>query len=98
MIYYQKKEDLIKKKDELKYIINKFNSEIRVLISILNDVKDKINIYYRIYEDMVNNYDNKNRNYEIIYNINQIQNNNNIIDELKKIIKVYHIIIYFINV
>ena len=29
---------------------------------------------------IINNYDNKNRNYEIIYNINQIQNNN-IIDE-----------------
>ena len=51
----------------------------------MNEVSNKINIYYKIYEDIINNYDNKNRNYEIIYNINQIQNNNNIIDELNKI-------------
>ena len=70
-----KKEDLIKTKDIIESTINKFNSQIRVLISILNDVKDKINIYYKIYEDIINNYDNKNRNYEIIYNINQLQNN-----------------------
>ena len=85
-----KKEDLIKTKDEIKSTIDKFNSQIRALISILNDVKDKINMYYKIYEDIINNYDNKNRNYEIIYNINQLQNNK-IKDELDKIIE-YNII------
>ena len=85
-----KKEDLIKTKDEIKSTIDEFNSQIRALISILNDVKDKINMYYKIYEDIINNYDNKNRNYEIIYNINQLQNNK-IKDELDKIIE-YNII------
>ena len=81
-----KKEDLIKKKQLLKSTIDDFNSEIKVLISRFNEVTNKINIYYKIIEDMINNYDNKNRNYEIIYNLNQIQNNN-INEELKKIIR-----------
>ena len=92
------KEELIKKRDKLKSIINDFNSEIRVLINILNEVSNKINIYYKIYEDIINNYDNKNRNYEIIYNINQIQNNNNIIDELNKIIESNNILEKYNNI
>jgi hypothetical protein len=92
------KEELIKKKDELKSKINEFNSEIRILINILNEVSNKINIYYKIYEDIINNYDNKNRNYEIIYNINQIQNNNNIINELNKIIESNNILEKYNNI
>ena len=67
-----KKEDLIEKNEELKNKIYLFNSEIKVLINILNDVMNKMNIYYKINEDMINNYNNKNRNYEIINNINII--------------------------
>ena len=77
------------KKEKLKYLkstIDEFNSEIKVLICRLNEVTNKINIYYKIYEDMINNYDNKNRNYEIIYNINQFKDNN-IEKELTKIIR-----------
>ena len=81
-----KKDDLMQKKEELKSTVNLFNSQIRALISILNDVKKKINIYYKIYEDMINNYNNKKRNYEIIYNLIQLQNNK-IQDELNKIIE-----------
>ena len=95
-----KKKDLVEKKEEVKLTINKFNSQIRALISILNDVKKKINIYYRIYENMINNYDNKKRNYEIIYNLIQLQNNkiqdelneiieSNIIDKYKSIFNIY---------
>ena len=93
-----KKDELIKKKNELKIIIDKFNSEIRILINILNEVSNKINIYYKIYEDIINNYENKNRNYEIIYNINQIQNNNTIIDELNKVIESNEILEKFNNI
>ena len=92
-----KKEDLIKKKQLLKSTIDDFNSEIKVLISRFNEVTNKINIYYKIIEDMVNNYDNKNRNYEIIYNLNQIQNNN-INEELKKIIRCNNIIEKYNNI
>ena len=90
-------EELIKKKDKLKSITNDFNNEKRILINILNEVSNKINIYYKIYEDIINNYDNKNRNYEIIYNINQIQNNN-IIDELNKIIESNNILEKYNNI
>ena len=92
-----KKEDLIKKKQLLKSTIDDFNSEIKVLISRFNEVTNKINIYYKIIEDMINNYDNKNRNYEIIYNLNQIQNNN-INEELKKIIRCNNIIEKYNNI
>ena len=46
-----------------------------------------MNIYYKINESIMNNYDNKNRNYEILYYLNQFQNNNNIINDLIEIIE-----------
>ena len=78
-----KKEDLVEKINILKKYINQFNNVINELLLILNDVKNKMNIYYKINEDIINNYDNKNRNYETLYYLNQFQNNN-IINELKK--------------
>ena len=77
------KDDLIKKIKQLKDYIYLFNNEINMLINILNEIKNKMNIYYKINEDIINNYDNKNRNYEILYYLNQFQNNK-IIDELEK--------------
>jgi len=44
-----------------------------------------MNIYYKINEDIINNYNNKNRNYEILYNINKIKDNN-ILFNLRNII------------
>ena len=79
------KENLIKKNKELKFKIQMFDVQMKILISILNDVMDKMNIYYKINEDLINNYDNKNRNYEIINNINIIQNNS--LEDLNKILE-----------
>ena len=42
-------------------------------------------IYYKINEDIINNYNIKNRNYEILYNLNKIKENN-IEKELENII------------
>ena len=89
--YLPKNEELIRKKDTLQYYIHNFNNVINSIISVLNDVKNKVNIYYKINEDIINNYNNKNRNYEIIYNLNQFQNNK-IIDELNNIIECNNII------
>jgi len=50
----------------------------------LNKVKDNLNIYYNIKKDLINNYDNKNRNYEIMQNLKEI-NNDSIFDEINKI-------------
>ena len=80
------KEDLNKKKKELKEAIISFDNSINMLINILNEVKDKIDIYYKINEDIINNYDDKNRNYETLFYLNQFKNNN-IINDLNKIVE-----------
>jgi hypothetical protein len=64
--------------------LDKFNEYINEVIMKLNKVKDNLNIYYYIKKDMLNNYDNKNRNYEIMYNLKEIYNDN-IFDEINKI-------------
>ena len=59
---------------ELREEIDIFNKEILKIISILNKVKDNIEIYYNIFLNIINNYG-KDRNYEILHNINEIKNN-----------------------
>jgi len=49
-------------------------------------------IYYNINNDIMNNYNRKNKNYEILMNINNISNNNEIIiKDINDIIKEYQI-------
>ena len=72
-----------------------------MLINILNEMMNKINIYYKINGDIIKNYDdnNKNRNYETLYYLNQYKNDNNkYIDELKKIIECNNIKEKFDNI
>ena len=45
-------------------------------MTIIKEVKDKMNIYYKINEDIINNYNENNINYETIYYLIQFQNNN----------------------
>ena len=47
-----------------------------MIINMLNNVINKINIYYKINEDIINNYNEKYRNYETIYQLNQFQISN----------------------
>jgi len=79
------KDELIKKKNNLKKKIDLFNNEIEIIINKLKEVINKMNIYYKINEDMINNYNIKNINYEILYNLNKIKENN-IEKELENII------------
>ena len=84
--------DLDKIKDnieELREIIDIFNTNIDNIIKKLNKVKEDIEIYYNIYNDIYKNYENKIRNYELYYNINEM-NNNNINNEIKKINNEYN--------
>ena len=60
------------------------NENINKIIEILNNMKHNVNNYYKLLEYMVNNYNEKERNYEIINNINEMINNN-MIDYIKKI-------------
>ena len=74
-----KKEELDNKKNSLKNKIDLFINEIELIINILKEVINKMNIYYKINEDIINNYINTDfykRNYEILYNINKIFENN----------------------
>ena len=98
-----KKDELIEKNQELKEKIYLINKDIKMLINILNQVMNNMNIYYKINEDIIYKYDenNKKRNYEEIYSLNQFQNSNyindlddiidsnNIKDKFNKIFNIY---------
>ena len=91
------KERLIEKMNELKEYIFLFNNDINMLINVLNEVKNKMSLYYKINEIIINNYDNKYRNYETIDYLNQFENNY-IIYELKSVIEKNTILDKFKNV
>ena len=59
--------------------INIFKNDIKKIIIDLNKVIEYLDIYYNISDNIIKNYNSKNRNYEILQNINEINNNNNII-------------------
>ena len=77
----EKKNILLEIKKEVDY----FNNEIRNIINKLNDQINTINIYYEIYNDIINNYETKNRSYQVLSNIKEIGINNDIFKDLKKI-------------
>ena len=77
---FPNKEELNHKKEEFNKNIKLFNKEVenlkKLILMILNEVKNKMNIYYKINENIINNYNENNINYETIYYLNQFQNNN----------------------
>jgi len=94
-----------KLKEEIKEFrnkIEKLNDKINKIIKVLNKIKENIGIYFKIYNDIINNYKMEDINYEILYNINEIKNNikikdideiindNNINNEFKNILKIYN--------
>ena len=54
-------------------------------MSKFNSLIKTINIFYDINNNIINNYDIKNRNYELFKNIYEINNNNSIYEKLKYI-------------
>jgi hypothetical protein len=81
----QNKKDLNSQLDELKTFIDKFNEDINKIIEIINEVKENLNLYYKIKKDLIDNYDNRNKNYELLINLEEIYNNNEIINDINKI-------------
>ena len=80
------KKDILINLDNLKNSINNFNVIINKITGILYTVKININNYYKFVENIINNFDLKKRNYQILKNLNEIiNNNNNIIKELNPI-------------
>ena len=73
---------------KLRHSIDLFKNNIKKIKNIKNKITNKIinniEIYYNINKNIINNYDKKNRNYEILQNIKDI-NNNNILDEINQI-------------
>ena len=67
---------------------------------MLKEVKENINLYYKINEDIINNYNIKNRNYEILLNIKNINKlkDNSILKELENIINLNSVKSKFNNI
>ena len=64
--------------------VNQLNKSIEDIVEKLNNLKENINNFYRIYTDIIQNVDNKNRNYELLNNIFEIANND-VIKNIKTI-------------
>ena len=60
------RDELIMNNKKLKYYIDLFNLNVNIIINILKKVIENMNLYYKINEDIINNYNNNNRNYEIL--------------------------------
>ena len=74
--------------DKLKKTIDDYKKEAQSLVKIINKTIDLFDIYYKLSNDIINSYQKKNRNYQILMNLNNIDvANNNIIKDLLEIIE-----------
>ena len=82
--------NLKKVKEENSNLFNKkeqFKNDIKEIINKLNNLIENIDSYFKIYEDIINSYGNKKRNYYLLKNIHDISLfNNNFIQDMNKII------------
>ena len=79
---------------KLRQCFRKFTDEAKKIINKLNDLMKSLEIYDNIYDNIIKNYEIKNRNYIIIQNINNINNyNKEFIENLNEIIVSNEIII-----
>ena len=73
--------------EELKKVIDKFKHRINIIKKILDRMNNIMDIYYKINNNIINNYNRSKRNYYILLNINKIKDNNEkLIKELNNII------------
>ena len=84
---------------EFKNTFNIFNNEIQSIIKILENTINNLNIYYEISMDLINNFIIKNRNYQILTNLNNIKYTNKfVLNNIKEIIKEKNIYFKFNNI
>ena len=90
---------------EMKEIIDQTNEMIRGLIDQLKGFSEIINEYYEINKRILDNYDVKCRNFQVLKNLEEINNNNIIFTKLKNIndnkdlkTKIYDIIELYKNI
>ena len=71
---------------EIKKEIDIFNNDIKEKINKLNRIKENIEEYYKIIDNIIKNtIINKKMNYQLLITINNIINNNNMIYNIKRI-------------
>ena len=76
--------ELRKKMNDLEKVINKFKMNLEEIINKFKKLKDNLDIYYNINNNILNNYEkNKNRNHNLLINLNNI--NDTIEDEIDKL-------------
>ena len=79
------KEQLNNRMKSLKEEITKMDISIKEMIGILNKVTNNMNNYYKFIEEIITNFDVKNRNMEKMHNINKIYENiEKVIKDIKK--------------
>ena len=83
-------DELLNSLKDFRKIIDVFNNSINSIIDRFNKVKENIEMIYKIYYEIVANYEDKNRNYEIFMSLNDIKNNN-VMKELQKINQINNI-------
>ena len=69
------KNSLINKLKDYKNTIDVLNADVGQIIEKLVYVRDKVNYVYKIYDDIVNKYEDRYRNNEIFSSLNNIKNN-----------------------
>ena len=89
--------DLKSKINEWKNNIDKFNRNIKDIIEILNNVMSNINKYFNLLISIINNIETNYRNFEVLYNINEMSNSE-IMEEINKINEDYNINNKFANI
>ena len=82
---------------ELKKEIDYFNNQIKDIVNKLNELIKAMNTYYEINKDLINNYEMKKRNYQILQNIKEIDNKE-ILNSIKKINAMNNITNKIINI
>ena len=75
------------KLNEFRLKIDKFNEDIKSIIDKLNFVSNGLEVIYKINNDIINNYEKKNKNYQIYKNIFSINEyNKEIMKDIEQII------------
>jgi len=71
--------------NKLKNEINIFNIHVKKIITGLNQLIENMETYYKIFDNIFNNYNINNNNYQVLKNLSQINLNENIYKEIYEI-------------
>ena len=80
-------DEINKKLSEIKTNIDSFKNKIKQIIEKLNALMKLVDIYYEIKNNINYKYDTKNRNFEILQNLKEINTDDSIINKINEINK-----------